>query len=65
MADPKSATMPKGQRCPIGPLSAHTYNAERDECIWCGPNQLAWKPGRWVQMDGGFTAWSAKEADDG
>lgn len=48
-----------GQRCPIGPLSAHTFNYERDECIWCGPNNLAWKPGRWVSLGDGLSAWSA------
>ena len=51
-------TMPTGERCPIGPLNAHTYNYERDECIWCGPNGLGWKPGRWVDIGDGLSAWS-------
>ncbi len=55
----KPAEMPEGQRCPIGPLQAHTYNYERTECIWCGPNHLAWKPGVWVRTAEGFKAWSA------
>lgn len=44
--------------CPIGSLNLHTYNYERTECIWCGPNVLAVKPGRWVKIEGG-SAWSA------
>lgn len=55
-------TMPKGERCPIGSLNAHTYNYERTECIWCGPNRLAWKPGRWVDIGNGFNAWSVAPA---
>lgn len=43
-------TRPKNGRCPIGSLGAHSYNAEDDECIWCGPNLLAWGPGHWVQF---------------
>lgn len=47
-------------RCPIGSLGLHTYNYERTECIWCGPNRLAWKPGRWVTVEPGkTTAWMA------
>jgi hypothetical protein len=49
--------MPSGG-CPIGPLNLHTANLERDECIWCGPNALAWKPGRWVDLGDGFRAWT-------
>ena len=45
--------------CPIGPLNLHTMNHERTECIWCGPNGLAWKPGKWVTAtDGNSSAWS-------
>lgn len=43
-------TMPDRQWCPIGSLNLHTYNWERTECIWCGPNRLGSKPGRWVQV---------------
>lgn len=50
--------------CPIGPLQLHTLNAERDECIWCGPNMLAWKPGRWVPLpDGIGSAWTTRPLD--
>jgi hypothetical protein len=57
---PVPDTMPKTQRCYIGPLQAHTYNYEGNECIWCGPNQLAWMEGRWVpSKDGTTQAWSA------
>lgn len=52
------SAMPTSERCPLGSLGAHTYNYERDECIWCGPNGLAWKPGRWVDVGNGFNAWS-------
>lgn len=48
-------------RCPIGPLNLHTYNHERTECIWCGANGLAWKPGRWVDQGNGTHAWSVEE----
>jgi hypothetical protein len=51
-------TMPTSQRCPIGSLNLHTYNAERTECIWCGPNALATKPGVWVPNGDGTSAWS-------
>ena len=54
-----TTTLPTGQWCPIGPLNLHTYNYERDECIWCGPNRLASKPGRWVPLSDGTSAWSA------
>jgi hypothetical protein len=50
--------------CPIGPMHLHTYNFEDDECIWCGPNHLAWKPGHWVavEIDGQpASKWSATE----
>jgi hypothetical protein len=47
-----------GDFCPIGPLQAHTMNHEQTECIWCGPNALAWKPGHWVPVGNGFSAWS-------
>lgn len=53
--------LPKDKGCYIGPLGLHTYNAERTECIWCGPNILARKPGKWVPMEEDglkFTAWS-------
>lgn len=46
--------------CPIGSLSLHTSNYENTECIWCGPNALAWKPGKWVDIGGGFNAWSVE-----
>lgn len=57
------------KRCPIGSYGAHTYNAENDECIWCGPNSLAWRPGHWVQVESieghpeilPHSAWSATE----
>lgn len=54
----EKATLPKTGRCHIGSLGLHTFNYERDECIWCGPNGLAWKPGHWEAIDGG-RAWSA------
>ena len=47
-------------RCPIGPLNLHTMNYERDECIWCGPNGLAWKDGKWVDIGNGSNAWSVE-----
>lgn len=56
-------TMPTGERCPIGPLNAHTYNHERNECIWCGPNGLGWRPGKWVDQGDGFSAWSVSPED--
>ena len=46
--------------CPIGSLSLHTMNFERTECIWCGPNALAWKPGHWVALGNGLSAWSVE-----
>lgn len=46
--------------CWLGPLHLHTWNHERTECIWCGPNKLAWKPGRWVDTGDGFNAWSVE-----
>lgn len=46
-------------RCPIGPLNLHTMNYEQTECIWCGPNRLAFKPGRWISIGNGLDAWSA------
>ena len=54
--------LPRTKGCFIGPLNLHTYNAERTECIWCGPNHLATKPGKWVPVEdeaGKYTAWSA------
>lgn len=54
----KLATLPDSDTCPLGPLQLHTYNYERDECIWCGPNSLAVKPGRWMKIENG-RAWSA------
>ena len=61
-------TLPKGGYCPIGSLNLHTFNAEGDECIWCGLNRLAWKPGHWVQVPASeetglsaHSAWSATE----
>lgn len=57
-AEEDAATMPTGEWCPIGSLNAHTYNYERNECIWCGPNRLAWQEGRWVDIGDGFSAWS-------
>lgn len=52
---------PRPGRCPVGPLNLHTYNFERTECIWCGPNALASKPGRWVGIGDGLSAWSVEE----
>jgi hypothetical protein len=46
--------------CPIGSLNLHTMNFEKDQCIWCGPDALAWKPGRWVDTGDGFSAWSVE-----
>jgi len=60
-----TATMPTGARCPIGPLNLHTYNHEQNECIWCGPNALATKPGRWMPIGDGLSAWSVTETQDG
>ena len=54
--------LPESQHCPIGSLNLHTYNAERTECIWCGPNGLAWKPGRWVSNGDGTSSWSVEPA---
>lgn len=51
------------QTCPIGPLHLHTMNYERTECIWCGPNALAWKSGRWVETSDGYNAWSVSEGE--
>lgn len=54
--------LPTSKGCYIGPLGLHTFNAERTECIWCGPNALGFKPGRWVQVEdeaGSYSAWSA------
>lgn len=58
--------MPESNWCPIGSLNLHTYNYERTECIWCGPNALATKPGRWVPLGDGLSAWSVEPepADD-
>lgn len=58
----KPTRLPESKSCFLGPLGLHTYNAERTECIWCGPNSLAWKPGKWVQVTdeaGTYLAWSA------
>ena len=60
----KPSTLPSSPTCPIGSLNLHTYNYERTECIWCGPNQLAWKPGRWVSTGDGYNAWSVTEAPE-
>ena len=54
------ATMPRGDYCPIGGLNLHTYNYERTECIWCGPNRLCLQPGRWVDTGDGYSAWSVE-----
>ena len=51
--------MPKGDRCHIGLLGLHTFNFERTECIWCGPNRLAWMEGQWVRNGDGTSSWSA------
>ena len=48
------------ERCWLGPYNAHTMNYERTECIWCGPNNLACKPGHWVDIGKGFNAWSVE-----
>lgn len=53
--------LPETATCPIGPLHLHTLNFEKTECIWCGPNALAWKPGRWVDIGNGFNAWSVEQ----
>ncbi len=58
--------MPKSQFCFIGSLNLHTYNAERTECIWCGPNSLATKPGHWVTVEddsGKYSAWSVEPVE--
>lgn len=55
--------MPEGSYCPIGSLNLHTMNYERTECIWCGPNGLAWKPGVWKPIEDG-QAWSVEEVTD-
>lgn len=47
--------------CPIGSLHLHTMNYEKTECIWCGPNALAWKPGHWVDIGNGYNAWSVEK----
>lgn len=47
--------------CPIGPFHLHTQNYERTECIWCGPNSLAWKDGQWVILEDGSSAWSVEK----
>ena len=49
-----------GDKCPLGVLGLHTYNYEQTECIWCGPNRLATKPGRWVDTGDGLDAWSVE-----
>jgi hypothetical protein len=54
------STLPTSQWCPIGSLNLHTYNHERTECIWCGPNCLSTKPGRWVSQGDGTSAWSVE-----
>jgi hypothetical protein len=48
--------------CPIGPLGLHTWNFECDQCLWCGPDQLALKPGHWMPLGNGLSAWSANDA---
>jgi len=53
----------KGDWCPIGPLNLHTMNFEQTECIWCGPNRLCSKPGKWVDIGNGFSAWSVEKED--
>lgn len=50
----------KSDNCPIGPLQLHTMNFENTECIWCGPNRLAGKPGKWVETAPGTSAWSVE-----
>lgn len=64
MSAAREAQMPKTDRCPIGPLGAHTYNYERTECIWCGPSRLCSKPGRWVDIGDGLSAWSTEPAPE-
>jgi len=54
---------PSKDYCPIGPLSLHTLNYEQDECIWCGPNGLAWKPGKWVDIGNDLNAWSVERIE--
>ena len=56
--------MAKGDWCPIGPLHLHTMNYENTECIWCGPNALAWKPGKWIKIGDDIVAWSVEEGTD-
>lgn len=60
-ASPKVIAAIFSRTCPIGSYRAHTINFEQDECIWCGPNALAWKPGEWRPIEGG-QAWSATAA---
>lgn len=48
--------------CWLGPLNLHTWNFERTECIWCGPNKLASQSGHWVDIGDGFSAWSVEQA---
>ena len=53
---------PNSRHCFIGPLGLYIFNAERTECIWCGPNALTFKPGRWMPVEdefGSYSAWSA------
>ena len=60
----KTSKLPTSQYCFIGSLNLHTYNAERTQCIWCGPDSLATKPGHWVKVTdeaGDYTAWSVEE----
>lgn len=45
-------------RCPIGPLNLHTRGYQTEECIWCGPNRLALKPGKWMPNGDGTQAWA-------
>jgi hypothetical protein len=51
-------------RCPIGPLNLHTMNYEQTECIWCGPNVLAAKEGRWIKLGDGLRAWSVTDVPE-
>lgn len=55
--------MPDNQRCYIGPLNLHAYNYERSECIFCGPNSLAWQDGKWIDNENGTMSWSVNKGE--
>ena len=43
--------------CLGGPLQVHNYDYYGIECIWCGPNYLAKRSGRWDVRPDGELAW--------